>query len=128
MASPALDMPPRVLSPRDLERWPIVTLSREANLAYVIERWFHRAYATPQIVSWCNTLHTTASLTVAGVGISLLPPVIFEEELSSKKLITIPTRPAVKPIEFWSAYTLRDEKLLPQTIAALAKAISTFDA
>lgn len=127
MASPSLKIPGKILSAHDLERWPIVTLSKEANLARVVEHWFHRAHARPKIVNWCNSLHTIASLTVAGVGISLLPPVIFDEELRKKKLVILKTHPAVKPIQYWSAYAAHGDRLLPRAITDLAKAITTFD-
>jgi DNA-binding transcriptional LysR family regulator len=126
VASPSLKVPKKTLSPHHLEDWPIVTLSKESNLAQVTEQWFHRGHATPRMLNYCNSMHTVALLTIAGIGVSLLPPTIFHNEIRTGKLVKLSTRPAQRPVEFWSVYRAQETRPLPPMMSKLALEISTF--
>jgi DNA-binding transcriptional LysR family regulator len=128
MASPKLPVPNGVLRPRQLEKLPVVTVSRESNLAAVIDAWFQRGQATPHVVNYCNSLSTVASLTIAGVGISILPPVLFAAALKSGGLVRLNTDPPVAPIRFWAVCPLRDVRPVARQIARLAQETSSFRA
>jgi len=126
MASPQLRIPKGSLGPRQLESWPIVTVSRESNLAAVIETWFQRGQATPRVVNYCNSIATVASLTVAGVGISILPPSLFAGAVKAGELVRLGTEPPVAPIRFWAVCPLSEVQPLSRQIARLAQETSSF--
>jgi DNA-binding transcriptional LysR family regulator len=126
MASPQLKIPKGPLGPRQLENVPIVTVSRESNLAAVIETWFQRGHAMPRVVNYCNSIATVASLTIAGVGISILPPSLFAGAVKAGELLRLNTDPPVQPIQFWAVCSLSNVQPLPRQIARLAQETSGF--
>ena len=73
MASPALKIPDRRLTPRDLDNWPILTLSKTSNLYAQLERWFEESGAVGRRTDTCNSLSVLASWTISGLGIGYLP-------------------------------------------------------
>jgi DNA-binding transcriptional LysR family regulator len=126
MASPSLKIPRKILSLHHPEDWPIVTLSKESNLAQVTEQWFHRGHATPRMLNYCNSMHTVALLTIAGIGVSLLPPTIFYNEIRDGRLVKLSTRPAQPPVQYWSVYRSQETRPLPQMISRPALDVYTF--
>ncbi len=127
MASPRLKIPRRTQSPKDLESWPVITLSRESNLHQIIEDWFRAGGAVPRRVDVCNSLGVVASLTVSGLGVCLLPPSILRGEIESGELTVIKIAPRLVPLEFVSVYPKRRGTDLVPIIADLAKDITTFE-
>lgn len=126
MASPQLKIPKGPRGPRQLENVPIITVSRESNLAAVIETWFQRGRATPHVVNYCNSISTVASLTIAGVGISILPPSLFAGAVKAGDLVLLNTDPPVQPIRFWAVCPLSEVQPLSRQIARLAQETSSF--
>ncbi len=61
MTSPKLGIPDQVMTPKTLERWPVVTLSPESNLHFVIEEWFRTESCKARRVDLCNSLSPVAS-------------------------------------------------------------------
>jgi DNA-binding transcriptional LysR family regulator len=125
MASPSLNVPDQPLTPTDLAAWPIITLGSQSNLHDVIEAWFSHNEARPRRIDVCNSLGVVASLTMAGLGISMLPPSIFAGE---QRLKTLKTSPRLKDLEFIAAYPRNTESPLIRFIVDMAQTVSTFDA
>ena len=124
MASPSLNIPDRMLTPVDLAAWPILTLGRASNLHDVIETWFRKHGARPRQIDVCNSLGVVASLTMAGLGIAMLPPSIFAGD---QRLKTLETVPRLKDQEFVAAYPRNSESPLISFIVDMAQTLSTFD-
>lgn len=127
LASPDLGIPNTLQSPRDLQAWPVVTLSRDSNLYEVIGEWFRGGNAEPRRIDACNSLGVVARLTASGLGISLLPPTIYAREIESGDLAIVKVAPAIKPLEFVAVYRQRRGALLEPIVADVAQGISTFD-
>ncbi len=125
MASPSLNIPDRPLTPTDLAAWLIITLGRESNFHDVIEAWFQHHGARPRRIDVCNSLGVVASLTMAGLGIAMLPPSIFAGE---QRLKTLETLPRLEELEFVAAYPRNMESPLIRFIVDMAQTVSTFDA
>lgn len=129
LASPKLGIPAnRTLMPKELETWPIVTLSQDSVLHEIIENWFLGNRAEPRRTDVCNSLGVVLALTVSGLGISLLPPSIYQREIDRGELMVIKTAPRFKPIEFISVYRKDRKAALIRDIARIASQASTFDA
>ncbi len=129
LASPKLQIPvDRIVTPKELEAWPIVTLSRDSVLHEIIENWFLSNEAEPRRMDVCNSLGVVLALTISGLGISLLPPQIYQREIERNELMIINTLPLFKPIEFVSVYRKDREEALIKEIAGIASRSSTFDA
>ncbi len=124
MASPSLNIPDRRLTPTDLTAWPIITLGRESNLHDIIELWFRHHRARPRRIDVCNSLGVVAALTMAGLGISMLPPSIFAGE---QRLKSLETSPRLDDLEFVVAYPRNSESPLIRFIVDMAQSVSTFN-
>jgi len=128
LASPKLQIPAdRVVTPKELEAWPIVTLSQDSVLHEIIENWFLSNKAEPHRMDVCNSLGVVLALTISGLGISLLPPQIYQREIERNELMVINTLPLFKPLEFVSVYRKDREEALIKEIASIASRASTFD-
>jgi DNA-binding transcriptional LysR family regulator len=101
MASPQLKIPNKTLTPRELQQWPILSLSEESHYYPVIERWFSDNAATYRAAAACNSMNVTAELTMMGLGVSLLPRICYSDEVRSKKLCVLRTTPKIPPVEFF---------------------------
>lgn len=126
MASPSLAIPKGTKRPRDLEAWPVITLPKESNLHFVVEEWFAVDAVKPRRMDVCNSLSVAAALTAGGVGISLLPPDLFQNDLASGRLRVIPVRPPIRPTQFYAATKIGPAQPLAKVVALLARKVSTF--
>ena len=126
MASTRLDIPDGELQPQDLARWPIITLAQESNLHDVIDVWFHRHNLRPRRIDVCNSLGVVASLTKAGLGISLLPPSVLRNDRDRGELRLLETAPRLDDLEFQAVYPRNAETPLIKFVADMAHEVSTF--
>jgi DNA-binding transcriptional LysR family regulator len=126
MVSPKLGLPTTRLTPLDLQKWPIVTLPIQSNLHSEIEDWFRTNRAQVSRVDICNSLNVVAAMTVAGLGISLLPTDYYRDSIEAGKIQILNTTPPVNAIEYYALYTKRSQATLVETIARMARETSTF--
>lgn len=128
MASPKLNLPDdRPLTPADLEPLPIITLSRDSVLHEITESWFRDNRAEPHRMDVCNSLGVVASLTIAGLGISMLPPAIYRREIERGELMVLEVEPKLPLLDFISVFRPDREPAFIKSIADIAIATSTFD-
>jgi len=126
MASPKRRIAPGMLAPSDLEAQPVITLATDSNLHEIIEQWFRHNNAEPHRIDTCNSLGVVAALTVAGLGVSLLPPGIFQREIARGDLVVLEIAPELDPVEFWLVYPRTRDSALHRAIAERSREISTF--
>jgi len=129
MASPRLGLVPRgrPFTPRDLSGVPVITLSDRSNLHEIVESWFARASAAPRRINACNSVGVVAALTMAGLGISMLPPGIFAAEIAAGRLFELETEPRIAPLEFWAVQPARAVSPITEVITDYARQASSFD-
>jgi DNA-binding transcriptional LysR family regulator len=127
MASPQLQLPKRHLRPRDLQKWPVIALSRESYHHAAIERWFASENAQCRRIDTCKSTGVAASLAAAGLGLSFLPVRCYRREISDGQLRVVKTLPATPPVEFIAVSSTDNINRFPGSIAALAADISDFD-
>jgi DNA-binding transcriptional LysR family regulator len=105
MCSPALGLPRRRLSAAELAQQPVLTHSRGSHLHHMVTRWFEAAGAAPNRLHGCNSLAMMIKLTVAGLGVSVLPVPLVGAELASGELRRVRVEEPVPPNRFvvtWS--------------------------
>lgn len=127
MAAPSRRLPRRTITPLDLQSQPIITLGTASTMHDVSVRWFKDHGTQPRSRDICNSLAVVAALTIAGLGVSLLPPLIYHREIERGQLIVLETEPALPPVEFWAVYPRRPVSPLPAAVARFARQISTFE-
>lgn len=126
MAAADLKVDDGPLRPRDLARYPIVTLYPESVLHSIIEDWFDQDEVRPRRVDVCNSIAVVASLASRGLGLSLLPSVSLAGGDIDGRLQVIETIPDRFRIDFWAVYTSRVGQRLGSAIAGLAQMVSTY--
>lgn len=126
MSSPKLLRGQPTRTPKDLSALPVITLARESILHQISETWFRDGGAEPRQVALCNSLGVVAKMTCAGLGISLLPPLMFERELRMGELVVLDIDPPLQPLEFVIAHCSRPTAILERMVAQVAQETSTF--
>jgi DNA-binding transcriptional LysR family regulator len=127
MASPLLGLPKRTFRPRDLQRWPVIALSRESYHHRSIEEWFRSGDAHCRRIDTCKSLGVAAALAGAGLGVTLLPPRCYGNEIKSGRLQVIAVAPRFRPVEFTATYSIATIQPIARRIAELAGRVSDFE-
>lgn len=104
MASPSLGIPDEVISARDLREWPFVTLNRNSIHHARIAAWMKQNELRPRRVIECNSMTVAATLVIAGVGVTLLPPATYRRELDEGVLRILRTPVGMPPVEVFAMY------------------------
>lgn len=126
MASPALQLPRRALTPVDLARWPIITLSYQSNLHRVLEEWFAHANAELRRVDICNSLTVVTEMVVSGIGLGYLAVSQTRSLVEQGRLLVLETAPPIAPLEYFAVHPRRSTQPMASVVARLAAAYSTF--
>ncbi|MFO1193581.1 MAG: LysR family transcriptional regulator [Rhodoferax sp.] len=105
MCAPAL-MPARrrALTPTQMAQLPIFTHSRGSHLHQAMARWFEERGLRPARVHGCNSLATMVRMTVAGLGLSVLPCDLLKDELRQGTLVLAAPRQTFPPNRFLVAH------------------------
>jgi DNA-binding transcriptional LysR family regulator len=126
MAPAGMPLPRHALTPSELAGWPVLGLSEASHHYPVIEQWFRAGQASYQPIVSCSNVRVLADLTVAGLGVSLLPRRSCRKELDAGQLRLITTRPALPPVEFVALYKRDVVNPLVGAVARLARETSEF--
>jgi DNA-binding transcriptional LysR family regulator len=124
MASPSLDIPARLLTPVDFRPWRVLSLGGQSYHSRTVEQWVGGGQR--QQVDTCNSMSILASLTMAGLGISLLPPGCYRGEVKSGRLRRLRTNPKVPKVEFWVVHLKRRNIPVLPLLVATARETSAF--
>ncbi|MCL4744154.1 MAG: LysR family transcriptional regulator [Burkholderiaceae bacterium] len=127
MTSPALKVPDRSMTPRDLDNWPILTLSKRSNLHAPLERWFEETGAVGHRTDTCNSLSVLASWTIAGLGIGYLPVDHFGRDIRAGRLRVVDVAPKLPDLEYVAVLDRRHPQPLAQSVADLAVKVNDFE-
>lgn len=127
MASPALRLPRRHLTPRDLQDLPIILLARESYHHATISDWFQAAGASCRRVDTCKSFGVAAALAMAGLGITLLPVRCYRAEIAARRLRVINTNPPMPAVEFTAARLTDTIQPVVRAVSELAGEVSDFD-
>ncbi len=117
----------RPATAHDLQARRILMLTQETLLNRTAEDWFLRQGAEPSQRDLCNSMTVLAALTMAGRGISLLPPKVFQRDIAEGRLCVIPTEPPVEPVQYRAIYRPLHWPPFGRIIAELAQSVSIFD-
>ncbi len=127
MASPEFELESNVLTPRIMQDLPVITLSRESYHHISIEDWFRAGDAYCRRMDTCKSLTVAASLAAAGLGLTLLPPRCYTDEIKAGRLKIIPTDPPFPRVEFTVTSAVESMQSAAPSIAKLAAEVSDFE-
>ncbi len=123
MAHPKLGVAADPLSPAELAKWPLITMTRSSVLHRLMESWFGAEGVRPKRVNACNSLSVCAGLTRAGLGIGLLP----RDYRDGMELVELTVTPAIAPTSFYALHSAVSPPPLAGIVGDLAVSASTFD-
>jgi len=126
MAAPSLRVPARPLTPAELSDWPVLGLSEASHHYPVIEQWFRAGQAQYRPVVSCNNVRVLGDLTLAGLGVSLLPLGSYRKEVAIGLLQVLNTRPRLPPVEFVALRRRHVQDPLVEAVATMATGASEF--
>jgi DNA-binding transcriptional LysR family regulator len=115
-----LKLPRRRLRPADLARQPVFTHSRGSHLHRTVMDWFEAAGVRPVRLHGCNSLAMMIKLTVAGLGISVLPVPLLRQEMDAGLVKRIAVEAPIAPNRFVVAYAATPVQPAVRAIAELA--------
>jgi len=120
MCTPALALPRRRLRPADLAGLPVFTHSRGSHLHRMVIDWFEDAGLRPVRLHGCSSLAMMIKLTIAGLGISVLPVPVVREELAAGQIRKMNLDVPVPPNRFVVSYAATPVQPAVRAIADLA--------
>lgn len=120
-----LSVPNDAHEPADFSSIRVLSLGESSIHHESVSSWLEQSGAV-QRPDLCNSMTVLSTLTMANVGVSLLPPICYENELSEGQLQIIPTRSEPSLVPFAAVYKRHRLALLQGVIAEAAKEASTF--
>lgn len=92
------------LTPEQMAQVPIFTHSRGSHLHQAMGRWFEEHGVRPARVHGCNSLSSMIKMTIAGLGLSVLPRDLMREELKKGMLVLAAPQETFPPNRFLIAH------------------------
>jgi DNA-binding transcriptional LysR family regulator len=120
MASPKLGFGNRLVSAEELAAFPVLTHSRGSHLHRSVQAWFESQGTRPQRLHGCSSLTTMIELTIAGLGVGVLPPILVKRAIADGQLMVIHTARPVKSNKFFAVFASRPPNKIARTIVEMA--------
>lgn len=113
-----------MMSKEDLMLHPIIsyeigTHNHQRLVEYMPQNCFEE-----NIVHYSNSLATTISMISAGIGISVLPPIVIQNELRSGSLKVLSVRQAFPSTDYFAVYLENPSSRLSPLIASIASDVA----
>ncbi|MBE9604574.1 LysR family transcriptional regulator [Acetobacteraceae bacterium H6797] len=127
MCSPtAIDCPDAMPAAR-LSDYPILAQTERSGLQAAANDWLEANGATAELVLSSNSLSALCGLTIAGLGVALLPRACFQHQVRAGRLKEIVTDPPMPPLEYFVVHGKQGAHPLGRLVADLAIATARFD-
>ncbi|PKU23585.1 LysR family transcriptional regulator [Telmatospirillum siberiense] len=124
VASPSLPLPPEPVPLKDLARWPIITFSRNTRPYGAIQEMFSGGDMPAVRLFGNSSLATVVRMTLDGIGVSAIPPVIISRELTDGRLKVFQAEEPLPRLDFVAAYAKKPDSLMAATIVSLAAEVA----
>lgn len=93
IAGTSFELPERLMTMDDLAHWPILYQGTDSFMRNLVSSILKLPGRSQRTGTSCNSLAALTSLTIAGIGVSLLPVVTSERDIKEGRLRIIPTVP-----------------------------------
>ncbi|MGV2291821.1 LysR family transcriptional regulator [Trinickia sp. YCB016] len=125
VASPSRVGRKRRIAPRELADYPLLLQATSSVTARIHEAWLREHGVSARLATRTNSLPVLGQLTIAGLGLSVLPMEFFREEISKGLLVVLDTGKALPQLDYHAIY--RQERREPMSkIAALVESLCDF--
>lgn len=126
MAGPTLELPQQPVTPRQMERWPVIALAPNSAHHRSVEDWFEDGNARVWRMDTCKSMNVAASLAARGLGITLLPNACFQDYLDQRQLRIVETNPPFPSVRFTAICARNAINSLAGRVAELSREVSSF--
>ncbi|WP_419898778.1 LysR family transcriptional regulator [Roseomonas sp. USHLN139] len=97
-------LPPGPLPAAALARFPLLAQTQRSGLQAVVNEWLLENGQRPQLILACNSLTALSGMTIAGLGIALMPRTQFLPKVASGQLRIIETTPPMPRLDYHVLY------------------------
>ncbi|WP_159999783.1 LysR family transcriptional regulator, partial [Roseomonas sp. 18066] len=104
MAGASLGVPPGPLSAAALVRFPLLAQTQRSGLQAVVNDWLRENGQRPELILACNSLTALSGMTIAGLGIALMPRSQFLPKVATGELRIIETTPPMPRLDYHVLY------------------------
>lgn len=123
-ASPELGLQGRQLDVDDLADFPIISFPKGSQPHDVLRRYFHRRLEEDTVLYATNSLATIVRMTIDGIGVATIPPVVIHRELARGDLVSLDVRQLFPPMSFQAVYAESPNFMLPAAVANVAREVA----
>ncbi|PYB78903.1 LysR family transcriptional regulator [Pseudomonas sp. LB-090624] len=106
---------------RELARLPVIIQGSQSGITTRIESLFAQAGVDFKKVFGSNSLFALAALIRAGVGVSCIPKILFEDDIESGLYQEVMLSSGVSPVDYHFAFMKHDQQALGYTLSSLAR-------
>lgn len=99
-AAPGRIAPGTVLTPEELSKYPLITMTEGSGLTRAFDRWASGLHVHVQRTVACNSLMGIVGLTLADAGLSFLPTRFIQPWLDRGALVALPSVPHVPALSY----------------------------
>lgn len=122
-ASPKLEIPDRVLDLSELSRYRVIAMGRASVYHSLVDKVATNAISHHNGVFTCDSMSAVAALTIAGLGISLLPIDCYREEIASGRLRIIDISERIPSIALAAIYPRSILSTIQRALSATAREV-----
>jgi DNA-binding transcriptional LysR family regulator len=124
VASPALSFPPGPIGLEDLARHPVISFPKDSQPHGHITRFFKQHPQCEARLFAANSLATIIRMTIDGIGVATIPPIVAPKELARGELILLDAEQPIPPMRFHAVWFDGPSRHVPATVAELARQVA----
>jgi DNA-binding transcriptional LysR family regulator len=123
MASPSRIAPGSVLTPKQLEAQPVITMTEGSGMTVTINQWALEQDIRLQRTLSSNSLMAIIGLTTADIGISYLPVAFMQPWIAQDRLVAFRSKPPPPDLTYFFLHRSDDKRdLIPAMRQLVASA------
>jgi len=124
VANPRLDLGSEPVPLATLARWPIITYPRNTR-PYALVREMMAGEGLHDLRIYGNaSLSTIVRMTLDGIGVSAMPPVVIARELAEKRLRIVRAERQLPELDFNASYPVKPDSHMAERVVAIAQELA----
>lgn len=124
VAAPGRISPRTVLTPKELVKYPVITMTEGSGLTRAFERWAAEQGMHAQRTVACNSLMGIIGLTIADVGISFLPHRFIEPWVERGSLVELKSIPPLPSLNYCLFHRADDHRNIVKEMKQIVSQIA----
>jgi DNA-binding transcriptional LysR family regulator len=121
VAAPSLPLGHGRSTLAELAAYPVISFPKGSQPNSAIRHFFDQYPELDVVMHSANSLATIIRMTMDGVGVATIPPVVAPRELERGELVLVEAEQPIPPMRLHATYFDSPKKLIPATIAELAR-------